>query len=57
MKMKGTQAGTARELAKIRLLGVMSIQKTDDVCYSFVIVHVTVCRRRASQPTRFLRRF
>src|SRR6266404_2142837 len=39
MKMKRTQSGSGGELVEIRLVGVMSIQKPDHVCDSFVIVH------------------
>src|SRR2546423_8685321 len=37
--MKGAQAGNAGKLSEIRLLGMMAIEKPDDICYSFVIVH------------------
>jgi hypothetical protein len=44
-------------LIEIRLISVMSIQKPDHVCDSFIIVHSEVCNRRASAATRFLLRF
>ena len=37
--MKRTQTGSGRELVKIRLLSMMSIQEPDHVCNSFVIIH------------------
>ena len=57
MKMKRTETGGGRELIEVRLISVMSIQKPDHVCDSFIIVHSEVCNRRASAATRFLLRF
>ena len=39
MKMKRTQPGRGRELVEIGLVDMMSIQKADDVCDSFIIIH------------------
>src|ERR1700738_1639414 len=37
--MKRTQTGSGREPVEIRLLSMMSLQKPDPVCNSFVIIH------------------
>jgi len=39
MKMKRTQPGRGRELVEIGLVDMMSIQKADHVCDSFIIIH------------------
>src|ERR1700737_3757884 len=45
VKRKRAEPGAARQLGEVGLLGVMSIQIADHVCYSFVIVHGRILPR------------
>ena len=57
VKMKGAEPSAAGQIVERGLLEMTSIQVTDHVCNSFVVVHTRSMSLTGRIPTRFLLQF